>query len=93
VHICSGEQAFEDPSIKIMHDKIFRERVGATARLRSSSSSLIYILFRLSDFDHHHGDNYSVVAVSAFPVALYVLLISYLALVLVPLRDPLDVLA
>jgi hypothetical protein len=41
------------------------------------------------------GDNLgaSVVAVSTFPVALYVLLIFYLALVMVPFENMLDMLA
>jgi chromate transport protein ChrA len=41
------------------------------------------------------GDNHggAIVVVPAFPVAPYVLLISYLALVLVPFADLLDVLA
>jgi hypothetical protein len=41
------------------------------------------------------GDNHggAAAAVPAFPITLYVLLISYLALVLVPFADLLDVLA
>jgi hypothetical protein len=41
------------------------------------------------------GDNHggAVATVPAFPVALYVLLILYLALVMVPFADLLDVLA
>jgi hypothetical protein len=65
-------------------DKVFKERLGATAHLRSSSSLSIGILFvRLDDFDLHHGRQswcccYGVVL--TFSIALYVLLISYLVL-------------
>jgi hypothetical protein len=56
VHDRLGEQASEAPSVEILHretgDKVFGERLGATARLRSSSSSPICILFvRLGDID------------------------------------------
>jgi hypothetical protein len=60
VHDHLEEKASEDLSIKILHretgDKIFGEHCGATTRFHSWSSSLIYILlFRLGDFDLHHG--------------------------------------
>jgi hypothetical protein len=49
VHGRPGEQASEAPSVEILHwetsDKVFAECLGATARLRSSSSSPICILF------------------------------------------------
>jgi hypothetical protein len=97
VHGRSGEQAPEAPSIEIREtgDNGFGERLDATARLRLSSSSLIYILFvRLGDFDLYHGDVHGgvAVAVPTFPIALYMLLISHLALVLVPFAYLLDVL-
>jgi hypothetical protein len=62
-----------------------------------SSSSPIYFLFvRLGNIDpsswrdNHDG---AAVAVPTFPVTLYVLLISYLALVIVLFADLLDVFA
>jgi hypothetical protein len=39
------------------------------------------------------GDNHGVAAVSAFWIALFVLLISYLALAIIPFVDLLDLLA
>jgi hypothetical protein len=53
----------------------------------------ICILFvRLDDFDLHHGQPPWRCCESTFPVALYVLLISYFALLLVPFADLLNVL-
>jgi hypothetical protein len=100
VHSRPGEQASEAPSIEILHqetgDNVFGERIGATARLYSSSSSPICILFiSLDDINPvTMGDNHGGVAavVPAFPVVPYVLLISYLSLALVPFADLLDVL-
>jgi hypothetical protein len=80
-------------------DKIFGEHLGGTAHLRSSSSSSICILFvRLDNFDLHHERQpwwywRAAAAVPTFPVALYMLLISYLVLVMVLFADLLDVLA
>jgi hypothetical protein len=96
-----GEKASEAPSVEILHretgDKVFGERLGATARLRLSSSSPICVLFiRLGDIDPFtRSDNHggAAAAIPVFPVAPYVLLISYLALILVPFADLLDVLA
>jgi hypothetical protein len=56
MHGRSGEQASETRYVEILHqemgDKVFGERLGATARLRSSSSSLICVLFvRLGDIN------------------------------------------
>jgi hypothetical protein len=56
VHGRSGEQASETPYVEILHretgDKVFGEHLGAIARLRSSSSSLICVLFiRLGDIN------------------------------------------
>jgi hypothetical protein len=49
VHGHPGEQVSEAPSVDILHretgDKVFGERLGVTARLCSSSSLPIYIIF------------------------------------------------
>jgi hypothetical protein len=56
VHGRQGEQASEALSVEILHretgDKVFRECLGVTARLRSSYSSPICVLFiRLDDIN------------------------------------------
>jgi hypothetical protein len=76
-------------------DKVFGERLGATARLRSSYSSPSASSSSGSATSTcTMGDNHGVVAamVPTFPVALYVHLVSYLALALVPFVYLLDVL-
>jgi hypothetical protein len=56
VHDRLGEQASKAPSVEILHkemdDNVFGERLGMTSHLRSSSSSLICVLFvKLGDID------------------------------------------
>lgn len=102
VHGRPGEQASETPSVEILHretgDKVFGERLGATARLRptASSTSPAFFLDDSGDFDNTMGDindGHGDGAAATFPVAMYVLFLSYYALLLVPYSDLLDVLS
>jgi hypothetical protein len=100
VHGHPGEQASEALSVEIRHretgDKVFGERLGVTARLRSSSSSPVCVLFvRLGDIDPSSWATTMVELPLRFRPSWppYMFLISYLALVLVPFADLLDVLA
>jgi hypothetical protein len=92
VHGRSGEQAFETPSVEILHretgDKVFAERLGATARLHSSSSSPICVLFiRLDDINLYPWATTMMELLLRFRPSHS----SYLTLVLVSFTDLLDV--
>jgi hypothetical protein len=98
VHGHPGEQASEAPSVEILQwetdDNVFGEHLGATAHLRSSSSSLICILlFKLGNLHLHHGRQpWCCCGVGLFGRSLcstHLLLV----LVMVPFADLLDVLA
>ncbi|KAK1608235.1 hypothetical protein QYE76_031908 [Lolium multiflorum] len=95
VHSRPGEQASETPSVEILHretgDKVFGERLGATARYCSSLLRRIGCFidrsdYTMGDINNTHGGG-GAAAGATFPVAMYVLFLSYLALLLVPCSD------
>ncbi|KAK1651680.1 hypothetical protein QYE76_069485 [Lolium multiflorum] len=101
VHSRPGEQASETPSVEILHretgDKVFGERLGATARsvrvlLRRIGCFIDRSDYTMGDINKTHGDG-GAAAGATFPVAMYVLFLSYLALLLVPCSDLMHVLS
>ncbi|KAK1695597.1 hypothetical protein QYE76_012294 [Lolium multiflorum] len=97
VHSHPGEQASETPSVEILHretgDKVFGERLGATAAVRALLRRFDCFIDRsddtMGDISHSHGGD----AGATFPVAMYVLFLPYLALLLVPFSDLMHVLS
>ncbi|KAK1682932.1 hypothetical protein QYE76_043780 [Lolium multiflorum] len=89
VHSRPGEQASETPSVEILHretgDKVFGERLGATAR--SVRALLRRFLDDSGDTMGDIGYSHGGAAGATFPVAMYVFFLSYLALLLVPCSD------
>ncbi|KAK1698175.1 hypothetical protein QYE76_014872 [Lolium multiflorum] len=99
VHSRPGEQASETPSVEILHRETGDKVLGSvSARLLSVRALLRRIgcfidrsNYTMGDLNNTHGGG--AAAGATFPVAMYVLFLSYLALLLVPCSDLMHVLS
>ncbi|KAK1660850.1 hypothetical protein QYE76_049009 [Lolium multiflorum] len=100
MHSRPGEQASETPSVEILHRETAIRFLGSvSARLLAAVRALLrrfdcYIDrsdYIMGDINNTHGGG-AAAASATFPVAMYVLFLSYLALLLVPYSDLMHVL-